>query len=253
MGAGPSKKSSKNESKTALLGRRDSAALPLDDAEKAEKAAYKEEKNQANIVRNAKLAQILARKLDPNAVSPETTAEIPEEVAEKLKIKALKKEQAKQEAEQRELAKKEAEVRNQEFIRKRKEAEAERRARADAEQEARKKAKEEAIKNFDKLPFFEKLGLADEMVLKKIKKYVIIQILLLVISVLLIFFKYYSVRSPVINISWEFKQVSPTYLGALFLFVFLVLIFKFCKFDTSVYRNVWIEQETRRIHDQSCA
>merc|ERR1712071_451946 len=116
-----------------------------------------------------------------NAVSPETTAEIPKEVAEKLKIKALKKEQAKQEAEQLELAKKEAEVQNQEFIRKTEEAEAKRRARGDAEQEARKKAKEEAIKNFDKLPFFEKLGLADEIVLKKIKKYVIIQILLLVI------------------------------------------------------------------------
>merc|ERR1712127_181794 len=202
--AGPSKKSSKKKSKTSLKGRRDSAALPLDDDEKADKAADKERKIQANIVRNAKLAQILARKLDPNAVSPETTAEIPKEVAEKLKIKALKKEQAKQEAEQIELAKKEAEVRNQEFIRKRKEAEAERRARADDEQEARKKAEEEAIKNFDKLPFFEKLGLADEMVLKKIKKYVIIQSLMLVISVLLIFFKYYSVRSSVINISWEF-------------------------------------------------
>merc|ERR1712071_523926 len=149
--AGPSKKS-----KTALL---------LDDAEKAEKAADKEEKNQANIVRNAKLEQILARKLNPNAVSPETTAEIPKEVAEKLKIKALKEEQAKQEAE----------IRNQEFIRKTQEAEAKRRAQFD-EQEARRKAsKKMAIKNFDKLPFFEKLGLADEMVLEKIKKYVIIK------------------------------------------------------------------------------
>merc|ERR1712071_572331 len=155
--AGPSKKSSKKESKTALLSRRDSAALPLDDDEKAEKAADKERKNQANIVRNAKLAQILARKLDPNAVSPETTDEIPKEVAEKLKIKALKKEQAKQEAEQLDLAKKEAEVRNQEFIRKTEEAQAKRRAQFD-EQEARKKAKEDskkmAIENFEKLPFF---------------------------------------------------------------------------------------------------
>merc|ERR1712127_1146155 len=92
--AGPSKKSSKKKSKTSLKGRRDSAALPLDDDEKADKAADKERKNQANIKRNAKLAQILARKLDPNAVSPETTAEIPKEVAEKLKIKALKEEQA---------------------------------------------------------------------------------------------------------------------------------------------------------------
>merc|ERR1712127_1076860 len=105
--AGPRKKS-----KTALQGRRDSAALPLDDDEKAEKAADKEAKRQDNIVRNAKLEQILARKLNPNAVSPETTAEIPKEVAEKLKIKALKEERAKQEAEQLELAKKEAEIAN---------------------------------------------------------------------------------------------------------------------------------------------
>merc|ERR1712071_42953 len=82
-----------------------------------------------------------------------------------------------------ELANKEAEIRNQEFIRKTQETQAKRRAQFD-EQEARKKAKEEAIKNFDKLPFFEKLGLADVKVLEKIKKYVIIQILLLVISVL---------------------------------------------------------------------
>merc|ERR1712127_457076 len=279
--AGPSKKSSKKKSKTALLGRRDSAALPLDDDEKAEKAADKERKNQANIKRNAKLAQILARKLDPNAVSPETTAEIPKEVAEKLKIKALKKEQAKQEAEQLELAKKEAEVRNQEFIRKTKEAEAERRARADDEQEARKKAREEAIKNFDKLPFFEKLGLADEMVLKKIKKYVIIQILLLVISVLhvrlyieiinrkecmketglpcsgvpsfLLLFSSFLFKMTSFDILPLVEKLPPTYIGALFLVVLLVLIFKFYKFVTSDYKNDWIEQETRRIHDQSCA
>merc|ERR1712127_36876 len=187
--AGPQKKS-----KTALQGRRDSAALPLDDDEIAEKAADKERKNQANIVRNAKLEQILARKLNPNAVSPETTAEIPKEVAEKLKIKALKEERAKQEAEQLELAKKEAEIRNQEFIRKTQETQAKRRAQFD-EQEARKKAKEDskkmAIENFDKLPFFEKLGFADEMVLEEIQKYVIIQSLLLVISVLLIFFNWF--------------------------------------------------------------
>merc|ERR1712071_275190 len=74
--AGPSKESSKikKKSKTALL---------LDDDEKAEKAADKEAKRQDNIVRNAKLEQILARKLNPNAVSPETTGEIPKEVAEK--------------------------------------------------------------------------------------------------------------------------------------------------------------------------
>merc|ERR1712071_538870 len=103
--AGPSKESSKikKKSKTALL---------LDDDEKAEKAADKEAKRQDNIVRNAKLEQILARKLNPNAVSPETTGEIPKEVAEKLKIKALKEEQAKQEAEQIELAKKEDEIAN---------------------------------------------------------------------------------------------------------------------------------------------
>merc|ERR1712127_927527 len=124
--AGPRKKS-----KTALQGRRDSAALPLDDDEIAEKAADKERKRQDNIVRNAKLEQILARKLNPNAVSPETTAEIQKEVAEKLKIKALKEEQAKQEAEQIELAKKEAEIRNQEFIRKTQEIQAKRRAQFD--------------------------------------------------------------------------------------------------------------------------
>merc|ERR1719469_1114337 len=146
---------------------------------KPRKQPTRKKKNQANIVRNAELEQILARKLNPNAVSPETTAEIPKEVAEKLKIKALKEEQAKQEAEQIELAKKEAEIRNQEFIRKTQEAEAKRRAQFD-EQEARKKAKEDAIKNFDKLPFFEKLGLADEKVLQKIQKYVIIQSSLLV-------------------------------------------------------------------------
>ena len=229
-------------------------------------------------MRNAKLAQILARKLNPNAVSPETTAEIPKEVAEKLKIKALKEEQAKQEAEQIELAKKEAEIRNQEFIRKTQEAQAKRRAQFD-EQEARKKAKEDskkmAIKNFDKLPFFEKLGLADEMVLEKIKKYLIIQILLLVISVLhcILYFEIIQrhesfangqgtdgngnykkgsllYRWTSFNIHRLVKQLHPT---ALFLVVFLVLIFKFYKFDTSEYRNVWIEQETRRIHDQSCA
>merc|ERR1712071_247845 len=167
--AGPSKESSKikKKSKTALLS---------DDDEKAEKAADKEAKRQDNIVRNAKLEQILARKLNPNAVSPETTAEIPKEVAEKLKIKALKEERAKQEAEQLDLAKKEAEIRNQEFIRKTQETQAKRRAQFD-EQEARKKAKEDskkmAIENFEKLPFFEKLGLADEMVLEKIQKYVI--------------------------------------------------------------------------------
>merc|ERR1712071_19340 len=136
--AGPSKESSKikKKSKTALL---------LDDDEKAEKASDKEAKRQDNIVRNAKLEQILARKLNPNAVSPETTAEIPKEVAEKLKIKALKEERAKQEAEQLDLAKKEAEIRNQEFIRKTQETQAKRRAQFD-EQEARKKAKEDSKK-----------------------------------------------------------------------------------------------------------
>ena len=252
--AGPSEKSSKikKKSKTALL---------LDDDEKAEKAADKEENRQANIVRNAKLEQILARKLNPNAVSPETTAEIPKEVAEKLKIKALKEEQAKQEAEQIELAKKEAEIRNQEFIRKTQEAKAKRRAQFD-EQEARKKAKEDskkmAIKNFDKLPFFEKLGLADEMVLEKIQKYVIIQSLLLLISAFYIFVKnntnFLTFESNTfLHDHQHVQHVSPTSIGALLLVVFLGQIFKFCKFDTSDYKNDWIEQETRRIHVQSCA
>merc|ERR1712071_517543 len=238
--AGPSKESSKikKKSKTALL---------LDDDEKAEKAADKEAKRQDNIVRNAKLEQILARKLNPNAVSPETTAEIPKEVAEKLKIKALKEERAKQEAEQLDLAKKEAEIRNQEFIRKTQETQAKRRAQFD-EQEARKKAKEDskkmAIENFEKLPFFEKLGFADEMVLEKILKYVIIQSSLLVISVLFMLFTYNTYE-------YERQHVSP--IGALFLVVFLVQIFKFCIFDTSDYKNNWIEQETRRINVQSFA
>ena len=170
-----------------------------------------------------------------------------------------------------ELAKKEAEIRNQEFIRKTQEAQAKR----FDEQEARKKAKEEAIKNFDKLTFFEKLGLADEMVLEKIKKYLIIQILLLVISVLhcILYFEIIQrhesfangqgtdgngnykkgsllYRWTSFNIHRLVVQLHPT---ALFLVVFLVIIFKFYKFDTSEYRNVWIEQETRRIHDQSCS
>merc|ERR1712071_584896 len=241
--AGPSKESSKikKKSKTALL---------LDDDEKAEKAADKEAKRQDNIVRNAKLEQILARKLNPNAVSPETTAEIPKEVAEKLKIKALKEERAKQEAEQLDLAKKEAEIRNQEFIRKTQETQAKRRAQFD-EQEARKKAKEDskkmAIENFEKLPFFEKLGLADEKVLEKIQKYVIIQSSLLVICVFLISQAYIRTN----GIKAKQQQVVLSF--KLFLVVFLVQIFKFCKFDTSAYKNDWIEQETRRIHVQSLA
>jgi len=149
-----------------------------------------------------------------------------------------------------ELAKKEAERRNQEFIRKTQETQAKRRAQFD-EQEARKKAKEDskkmAIENFEKLPFFEKLGFADEMVLEKILKYVIIQSSLLVISVFLIFFKISGFQF------FGFQWVSPTSIGALFLVVFLVQIFKFCKFDTSDYKNNWIEQETRRIHGQSLA
>merc|ERR1712071_296870 len=148
------------------------------------------------------------------------------------------------------------------------------------EQEARKKAKEEAIKNFDKLPLFEKLGLADEIVLKKIKKYVIIQILLLVISVLhvrlyieiinqkecmketgspcsgfsfLLSFSVFLFKLTSFDIHPLVEKLPPTYIGALFLVVFLVLIFKFYKFVTCDYKDVWIEQETRRIHDQSCA
>merc|ERR1712071_157959 len=148
-----------------------------------------------------------------------------------------------------ELAKKEAEIRNQEFIRKTQETQAKRRAQFD-EQEARKKAKEDskkmAITNFDKLSFFEKLGFADEMVLEKIQKYVMIQSLLLVISVLFIFYK-----RVVWKVNIESEQV--VLLFKLFLVVFLVQIFKFCKFDRSDYKNNWIEQETRRIHAHSFA
>merc|ERR1712071_132885 len=90
-----------------------------------------------------------------------------------------------------------------------------------------KKAKEEAIKNFDKLPFFEKLGLADEMVLKKIKKYVIIQSLMLVISVL-----HVRLYIEIINHKECMKVTGlPCREFFLYLVLFSSFLFKMTSFD----------------------
>merc|ERR1712071_464909 len=137
---------------------------------------------------------------------------------QRRKVGVKSEEEKEAEKLEHELAKKEAEIRNQEFIRKTQEIQAKRRAQFD-EQEARKKAKEDskkmAIENFEKLPFFEKLGFADEMVLEKIQKYVMIQSLLLVISVLFIFYK-----RGIWKVNIESEQV--VLLFKLFLVVFLV-------------------------------
>jgi hypothetical protein len=276
---GHSKRSSKikPKSKTELLT----------DEEKAEKAADKEFKRQANLVRATKLEHILAMKLDPNAVRSETTAEM-SKVAEKARIKAKKEEVAKQEAERIELAKKEAEERNQEFIRRTREIEAQRIAQVD-EIEARKKAKEDseklAMKHFDELPVFERLGLTDEMVLAKIKLYVILLVILLVITLL-----HDNDVTSNTNESWHLlvldyivmlwldylvcfvwgvvvdgrdtwvtcrkcdcnKQIKK-YVYILPPVVLLVLIFKFCTVDKPDYKKTWIEQEARRINVQISA
>ena len=245
--AGSSKKSSKKKSKTALL----------DDDEKAEKAADKEEKKQAKLVREAKLEQILAKKSNPNAVSPETADEIPKEVAEKARVKALKEEKAKQEAEQIELAKNAAELRNQEFIKRTQEVEAQRRAEfeeGEAKEQAKEQAKKEsenlARKHFVELPFFDKfyLGLKDGKCLEMVKPIVIIQII--------VFLIYRNLPAKDNQPANNLKNVpflasfSPF---QLFVAVFLLQIFIFfIKLNTDHKRD-WIEQETERINVQSYA
>lgn len=237
--AGSSKKSSKKKSKTALL----------DDDEKAEKAADKEEKKQAKLVREAKLEQILAKKSNPNAVSPETADEIPKEVAKKARIKALKEMKAKKEAEQIELAKNEAETRNQEFIKRRQEVEAQRRAEFEeklAKEQAKKDSEILASKHFVELPFFDKfyLGWEDGKFLEIVKPLFIIQIIVFLVC---------GTLSAIHELERYFPFFASFSPSQLFWAIFLLQIFIFftkLKINNTDHKKEWIEQETRRIYVQ---